>query len=291
MKRALQVLLFTAFSAATLPVLAQHLAAINQQGSGGTATINQVMGIAPFEANITQGPGTGSDAAILQDGIDLHATINQTGDGQHAHVVQVADGARATVTQTGSDNTASVEQRAVSAIANVVQLGSANEASIFQNGRTLRADVTQTGMGNSVRVTQDTLMSQRVSVEQHGSNNRGDVALDGPDGNSAALVQAGTDNLAMIRGTGLLAVIDQEGAGNMGDISLDGAGSQGTIRQRGTANRASIISVGDNNLAIVRQGGQNNLAIINQNGSGLVAAITQNTVNPGVGNVASITQR
>src|SRR4051812_1971070 len=114
MKRALEVLLFTAFSAATLPALAQHTATINQQGSSGTATIDQVIGIAPFEANIVQGPGVGSRARIQQSGVDAQATINQSADRQSALVLQAVDGGHVTVSQGGgSGNSTSIDERGV----------------------------------------------------------------------------------------------------------------------------------------------------------------------------------
>jgi hypothetical protein len=296
MKRALAVLVLSTLSAAALPALAQNTATINQQGSLGVATISQ--GAAPaslaLEASIFQGPGVGSRAAVDQNGMDAQVSIRQFGDRQTATVLQApVDGGHVTVSQGGgSGNTTSIEQRAHSATANVLQHGSSNLASVIQNGFSVRADVTQKGTGNSVTVAQGfDVMDQRVSVEQRGANNRGEVGLGGPDGNSAALVQAGTDNLATIHGVGLLASIEQDGANLVGDISLNGEGSKATIQQRGTANRAYILSVGDDNLATIRQGGQNNLARIDQNGAGLVATIVQNTTSPGYGNVATIIQR
>jgi len=292
MKRALEVLVVSALSAAALPALAQHTATINQQGSLSTATIDQLIGIPPFEASIFQGPGTGNRAGIVQSGIEVHASISQYGDRQTASVRQDVDAAHATVSQGGgSGNAAIIEQDAVGAIANVQQFGSRNVAAIDQVGRGLRADVNQQGSGNSVIIDQTgSFVLQTVTADQRGTNNHAEIGLNGPDQNRASLVQHGTDNLATIRGFGAQASISQDGAGNLGDISLNGAGSQGTIEQRGTANRAYIVSVGENNLATIRQGGQNNLARIDQNGAGLVATIVQNTLIPGYGNVASIIQ-
>jgi hypothetical protein len=294
MKRALAVLVLSTLSAAALPALAQNKATIEQQGSLSVATINQETGTPPpFEASIFQGPGVRNGAAIQQSGIDAHASISQYGDRQTASVLQAVDGGFVTVSQGGgSGNTTAIEQRAVDAFANVTQFGSNNVAGITQNGRTLRADVIQKGTGNSVIVNQaGGFIDQAVSADQRGTNNRAEIALNGPDSNAANLVQYGADNVATIRGFGAQASISQDGVGNTGDISLNGEGSQGTIEQRGTANRAYILSVGDNNLATIRQGGQNNLARIDQNGSGLVATILQNTTSPGYGNVANIVQR
>src|SRR4051812_38129960 len=100
MKHAIAMLAFSALSTTALAQVPREIATINQQGSLGTATIEQEIVTPPFfEASIFQGPGVGSRASIRQFGVDAHATINQSGDRQTARVVQNVDNGHISVTQ------------------------------------------------------------------------------------------------------------------------------------------------------------------------------------------------
>jgi hypothetical protein len=301
MKRVLASLALSVASAAALGQTypPQQTAIINQQGSLGTATVEQEFSTGPFHlAVINQGPGVGSRAAVSQTGAAGHVLINQTGDRQTVRVVQQVDGADVNVTQGGgSDNLADIDHGgSSSSVINLRQIGSANTARIVQSGLEVLTDVTQRGNLNSVTVSQPFGDRQEAVVAQDGTRNRAELGLvSGYVPLSTSVIQYGTDNLATVDGFALSSSITQDGAANQADIALTDLGfggtTQATIDQRGTANRATIVSVGDNNLATIRQGGQNNLARIDQNGSGLVANIVQNTVLPGYGNTASIVQR
>jgi hypothetical protein len=291
MKHALAVLIVSTLWTVSLPGQAQNTVSIEQQGSLGTATINQdtTADYGPSLASIVQGPGAGGSASILQTGVDAQTTIRQSGDRNTAQVQQAVDGGRSSLTQGGgSDNAATIVQFGKGQSTSVQQFGNGNQVRISQREMPTSADLVQQGDGNVLSATLNDMQS--LTAEQRGSNNRAELGQDSHGDATITLVQSGNDNLATTRGSGTFSV-DQAGGGHTADIDLSGSDSQGTIEQRGSANRAYILSVGDGNSATIRQGGQGNLGRIDQNGSGLAATISQNTVTPGYGNVASIVQR
>jgi hypothetical protein len=282
MKHALAALVVSTLSASVLPALAQSTATIEQQGSLGAATISQEPGLYPFQASIYQGTGSMNGASIRQSGDDAQSFIKQYGDRNGAKIVQGTDGGLAKIWQSGADNQAVIDQLGHALHADVQQSGSGNLARVVERAGFNDVYVTQQGNGNVLKSSPGQF--QTVIAEQRGNDNHADLNAD------TRLVQNGTANTALTRGTGS-AAIDQYGVGNLADVDIGGIDSKVTIEQHGNANRAGVVSQGDGNLATIRQGGQANVALIGQNRSGVTATIVQNTVGGGYGNLATIVQR
>jgi hypothetical protein len=271
MKRALSVFVFSTLSAASVSVMAQsgRTASIEQQGSLGTATIQQDIDNGPNDISILQGAGAGNSAAIQQlDSMYVVSSIEQSGHRQTAQAWQWVDGGRLQLRQGGgSDNLIDVRQAGASVDLNVRQLGTRNAARLTQDGRGVSADVAQSGTGNAVAIDQIGDFG-KATVEQSGTNNRATLGADPDSFFEMRVTQRGADNVATIQANLTLASIEQDGSGHV----------------------ASILSTGPDATAAIRQGGRDNLAAILQQTGG-TASISQNTLRAGYGNVASIVQR
>lgn len=108
-------------------------------------------------AFIYQNGGWGHDAAIIQGGDKVEATITQAGFGNTAAVYQTGTGQgfnEADVTQIGTNLYASVNQTGYDLIATVNQFGVGHRAYVDMSGNGHRASVTQAGWGNTANITQ-----------------------------------------------------------------------------------------------------------------------------------------
>lgn len=238
------------------PAFATDTATIQQSGSNGSATINQVGNTGNADSVITQSGGDGNAALIDQSGIEqsdlaaiARARIDQVGSGNSARISQSgSDLQDASISQSGNRNRATLDAQAGRAVAGIVQAGD-------DNGADLTFHTSRSGL----------------SVSQSGNNNY--ARLSEHDGGFFTVQ-------ATMNGNGNAAYIDVTGVGCIAETLQSGDFNELHVTQDNNGFLA-----GSDNTVNITQSTSFNLANVTQIGSGLTATIVQNTGNHNVANI------
>lgn len=240
------------------PAFATDTATIQQSGTNGSATINQVGNTGNADSVITQSGGDGNVASIDQSGIvqsDLAAIatarIEQAGSGNSALIRQNgSDMQDAFISQTGERNRATLTAHAGRAPADIVQAGNDNGADLTFDTSRSGLGVAQTGNGNYARLSEHDGAFFTVLATMNGNGNSAYIDVTGV-GCIAQTLQSGDYNELHV-------TQDNNGF-------LAGTDNTATITQSTSFNFASITQVGSSLTAtIVQDTGNHNTATINQ---------------------------
>ncbi len=235
---------------------AAETATIQQTGSNGNATINQMENAGNVESVIAQSGGSGNAAVITQLAIidtDMaaaaQASIAQHGSGNSALLSQSGtDMQGASISQTGNDNRATLTAFSGRASVGIIQSGNANGADVtFDTSRSGLA-VLQSGNNNYARVSEHNGAFFEVSASMNGNSNSAYIDVSGGwgivtanqtgDHNELHITQNTQDAMGFENNT---ATITQATSFNFASIAQVGAGMTATIVQdTGNHNTASI---------------------------------------------------
>ncbi|MDE4191488.1 hypothetical protein [Phaeobacter gallaeciensis] len=267
-------------------------AALDQNGSGNTALIDQSAGA----NNVAGTSATFTDYAnqpLLQDGDNNDLTVDQSGDGNLVGYNGNSGSPAGYVEQLGDDNVADIEQTTDgNAVIRVSQEGDAgtgtdeNILTILQTGgnnNTMRTVLQKaTGgvpdLANTADLSQDGTGNLINTVQQFGEDNSVTVQMTG-DGN-------GTTALSGVAAVANNATFIQRGLGNMINVDIDANNTGIGVEQRGDGNSVGTLDInGDNNEIGIAQGGPANQS--GQSGNNNVVAMG---VVDGASNIVGIRQ-